>query len=179
MRRTCRSACAPRWRASSAAAPRPGPTFPPCGYTRAVVDEALRLYPPAWVITRRALEADTVAGVDVPAGSLVILSPWLLHRRPQRWPDAERFDPGRFLGGGSRPGGGAGPAAREAGYVPFGAGPRLCIGRDLALVEAVLVLATLLRDREVVRPPGVPAPRVDALVTLRPRGGLPLLMRPV
>jgi cytochrome P450 len=147
---------------------------PALGYTRAVVDEALRLYPPAWVITRRALEPDTVAGVDVPAGSLVILSPWLLHRRPQRWPDADRFDPGRFLAGES-----AGPAAREAGYVPFGAGPRLCIGRDLALVEVVLVLATLLRDREVVRPPGAPAPRVDALVTLRPRGGLPLLLRPV
>ena len=157
---------------------------PALGYARAVVDEALRLYPPAWVITRRALEADTVAGVDVPAGSLVILSPWLLHRRPQRWPDADRFDPGRFLAGGSGgpgpgPAGGTGPAAREAGYLPFGAGPRLCIGRDLALVEVVLVLATLLRDREVVRPPGVPAPRVDALVTLRPRGGLPLLLRPV
>jgi cytochrome P450 len=146
---------------------------PALTWTRAVVDEALRLYPPAWVVTRRAVEPDTVAGVDVPAGTLVILSPWLLHRRPGSWPEPERFDPGRFLGFDA-----AGPAAREAGYVPFGAGPRLCIGRDLALVEAVLVLATLLQDREVARPPGAAEPAVDALVTLRPRGGLPLVLRP-
>ena len=141
--------------------------------TRAVVDEALRLFPPAWVITRRALAADVVAGVEVPAGTLAVLSPWLLHRRPERWPDPERFDPARFLGRTSE-----GPAATDAGYLPFGAGPRLCIGRDLALVEAVLVVAALLRDREVARPAGAPEPRVDALVTLRPRGGLPLLLRP-
>jgi cytochrome P450 len=139
-------------------------------YTRAVVDEALRLYPPAWVITRRAVESDRVAGVDIPAGTLVILSPWLLHRRPDRWPDPERFDPDRFAGGA--------PTARDTAYLPFGAGPRLCIGRDLALVEVVLILAALLRDREVMSPPGAPPPRVDALVTLRPRGGLPLLLRP-
>jgi cytochrome P450 len=150
---------------------------PALRHTRAVVDEALRLFPPAWVITRRALADDVVAGVEVPAGTLVLLSPWLLHRRPDRWPDPDRFDPQRFLGGASRPGDLAGPAAVEAGYLPFGAGPRLCIGRDLALVEAVLVVAALLRDREVARPPGAPEPRVDALVTLRPRGGLPLLLR--
>jgi cytochrome P450 len=145
--------------------------------TRAVVDEALRLFPPAWVITRRALADDVVAGVEVPAGTLAILSPWLLHRRPARWPDPDRFDPARFLGGANGRAGPAGPAAVDAGYLPFGAGPRLCIGRDLALVETVLVVAALLRDREVVRPPGAPEPRVDALVTLRPRGGLPLLLR--
>jgi cytochrome P450 len=148
--------------------------LPALPYTRAVVEEALRLYPPAWVITRRALAGDVVAGVEVPAGTLAVLSPWLLHRRPACWPDPDRFDPARFLGSGAP----AGPAAADAGYLPFGAGPRLCIGRDLALVEAVLVVAALLRDREVARPPGAPEPRVDALVTLRPRGGLPLLLRP-
>ncbi|WP_143448358.1 cytochrome P450 [Kineosporia sp. A_224] len=142
-------------------------------YTRAVVDEALRLYPPAWVITRRALADDVVSGVAIPAGTLVVLSPWLLHRRPQSWPDPRRFDPGRFLGDAppSR-----GPARGD--YVPFGAGPRLCIGRDMAVVESVLVLAGLLRDRTVTRPAGVAPPSVDALVTLRPRGGLPLRLTP-
>jgi cytochrome P450 len=136
-------------------------------YTRAVVDEALRLYPPAWVVTRRALADDVVSGVEIPAGTLVVVSPWLLHRRAADWPDPERFDPTRFLGR-RAPGGG---------YLPFGAGPRLCIGRDVALVQAVLVLAALLRDRRVVRPPGAPEVRVDALVTLRPRGGLLLQLQ--
>ncbi|HYJ75257.1 MAG TPA: cytochrome P450 [Kineosporiaceae bacterium] len=137
-------------------------------WTRAVVDEALRLYPPAWIVTRRALEAGVVAGVDVPAGTLVLVSPWLLHRRAADWPEPERFDPSRFLE--RRP-----PAGD---YVPFGAGPRLCIGRDVALVQSVRILAELLRDRRVVRPAGAPAVRVDALVTLRPRGGLPLAIVP-
>lgn len=130
-------------------------------YLRAVVDESLRLFPPAWVITRKALADDVVAGVAVPAGTLVIVCTWALHRDPALWQDPEEFRPERFL-----------DAPRADHYVPFGAGPRLCIGRDLALVEEVLVLATLLRTH-TVRPAG-PPPRVDALVTLRPRGGLPL-----
>lgn len=139
--------------------------------TRAVVDEALRLYPPAWVITRRAVDADVIAGVAVPAGTLVILSPWLLHRRPADWPDPLRFDPGRFLPP-------EGSAAPRGSYLPFGLGPRLCIGRDLALAEAVLVLATLLRGRRVTRPPGIATPHPEALVTLRPHNASPLLLAP-
>jgi cytochrome P450 len=135
-------------------------------WTRAVVDEVLRLYPPAWVVTRRALGDDVVAGVEVPAGTLILVSPWLLHRRVADWPEPERFDPGRFLR--HRP--------PRGGYMPFGAGPRLCIGRDVALVQTVRILAELLRDRHVVRPAASPAVRVDALVTLRPRGGLPLAL---
>jgi cytochrome P450 len=138
-------------------------------WTRAVVDEVLRLYPPAWVVTRRTLEDDIIAGVEVPAGTLVIVSPWLLHRRVADWPEPERFDPSRFLGQASnRP--------PTAGYLPFGAGPRLCIGRDVALVQTVRILAELLRDRRVVRPADACAVRIDALVTLRPRGGLPLAL---
>jgi cytochrome P450 len=140
--------------------------LPALRYTRAVLDEALRLYPPAWVITRRAEAADELDGVAIPAGTLVMLSPWLLHRRAATWPDPEAFDPTRFL---ARDG-------RREGYLPFGAGPRLCIGRDFALVEATLLLAALLRDRTVVRPAGAAVPRVEALVTLRPRHGLPLLL---
>jgi cytochrome P450 len=144
--------------------------------TRAVVDESLRLYPPAWVITRLAAGPDDLAGVLIPAGTLVILSPWLLHRRPADWPEPERFDPGRFADAGGRDA--VRSAAPGATYLPFGLGPRLCVGRDLALAEAVLVLATLLRGRRVDRPPGARPPRPQALVTLRPRGGQPLLLTP-
>ena len=140
-------------------------------YTRQVVDESLRLYPPAWVLTRRAEEDDEVSGIAVPAGTLAIISPWLLHRRRDQWPDPLRFDPGRFAGDRS--------AAPRGDYLPFGVGPRLCIGRDFALVECVLALATLLRRWRVapLRRDGAEVrPRVDALVTLRPRGGLPLTL---
>lgn len=135
---------------------------------RAVVDEGLRLYPPAWVITRRALADDVVDGVRLPAGTLVITSPWVHHRRADLWPDPLRFDVDRWLGDE--------PGARREGYIPFGAGPRLCIGRDFAVVESVVVLAELLRDRTVA--PAGPRPGVVASVTLRPRGGMHLAARP-
>ncbi len=135
---------------------------------RAVVDEGLRLYPPAWVITRRALADDVVDGVALPQGTLVIISPWVHHRRGDLWPDPSRFDVDRWLG---EPAGG-----RREGYIPFGAGPRLCIGRDFAVVESVVVLAELLRDRTVA--PAGPRPGVVASVTLRPKGGMYLAARP-
>ena len=149
--------------------------LPALPYTRAVVDEALRLYPPAWVVTRRALADDVVDGVAVPAGTLVVLSPWLLHRRAASWPDPGRFDPERFLASDAV---GSPRGAFRGDYLPFGAGPRLCIGRDVALVQAVLILAALLRGRRVVLPDAAVPVRVDALVTLRPRGGLPLRLVP-
>lgn len=140
-------------------------------YTRSVVDEALRLFPPAWVVTRRAEVDDVVAGVAVPAGTLVILSPWLLHRRAADWPAPLSFDPSRFAADRS--------ATPRGAYLPFGLGPRLCIGRDFALVETVLTLAALLRGHRVGLPAAagrVRRPGVEAAVTLRPRGGLPLVV---
>ena len=112
----------------------------PLRYTRAVVDECLRLYPPAWVITRRALEPDVLGGCAIPTGATVIVAPYVMQRDARLWPDPLRFAPERFLAG----------AATETSrgpmtYLPFGAGPRLCIGRDLALLEAPLVIATLAR----------------------------------
>jgi cytochrome P450 len=153
--------------------------LPALAGVRRVVEESLRLYPPAWVLSRRALAADVIAGVPVPAGTVVIISPWLLHRRPQSWPDPERFDPARF-----DPARFSGSASAPRGdYLPFGLGPRLCIGREFALVETVLVLATLLQRVRVgvVPRPGVgptPRPATRALVTLRPLGGLPLVVAP-
>lgn len=140
-------------------------------YTRAVVDECLRLYPPAWLISRRALAPDVLAGYEVPEGTVVIISPTLVHRDPALWPDPDAFDPGRFLG----------PRRDDVerrGYLPFGAGPRLCIGRDFALLEAVLLVARLVGRFEVQ--PVTPGPvRVHRGVTGRPQGGLPARVRAV
>jgi cytochrome P450 len=135
-------------------------------WARAVLEESLRLYPPAWVISRRACEDDTVAGVEVRAGTLVVMSPWAMHRRASSWRDPLSFRPERFAAGEVVP--------REA-YLPFGAGPRLCIGREFALTEAVVVLASVARRWRVG--PGPVDVRPKASVTLHPRGGLTLPVR--
>jgi cytochrome P450 len=134
-------------------------------YTRAVIDETLRLYPPAWLITRSALDGDVIDGVEIPAGSLLITSPWLVHRHPALWPQPEEFRPERFLG-----------EVDRFAHIPFGAGPRLCIGRDFSYVEAVLMVAELARRFTVRMPPGAELPEGEPLVTIRPRGGMPLLV---
>ncbi len=105
--------------------------------TRAHVDEALRLYPPAFMLTREAIAADEVAGRPVAAGTVVVISPWVLHRHRRLWSAPDSFDPSRFLPGA--------PAVDRFAYLPFGAGPRICVGATFALTEAVLVLARLLR----------------------------------
>jgi cytochrome P450 len=138
--------------------------LPRLHFTRAVFDEALRLYPPAWLITRKALAPDEIGGHAVPAGALVIISPYVIHRRPEHWPEAEAFRPARFLDGQ------AGAAPRFA-YLPFGGGPRLCIGNTFALVEGVLVLATVAQRCRLRHASGHSV-EADPLVTIRPRGGL-------
>jgi cytochrome P450 len=138
-------------------------------FTRAVIDECLRLYPPAWVITRRSLQPDVLGGCRVPTNATVILSPFVTQRDPRHWPRPESFEPERFLGA---PGSdvGSGPLT----YLPFGAGPRLCIGRDLALLEAPLVVASIARHLRFAVPRSAGA-RLDFGVTLRPQGGLPAI----
>lgn len=110
----------------------------PC--TRAHVDETLRLYPPAFLIVREAVADDpilaTMAGTDIRAGTVIIISPWVLHRHHRFWRDPDDFNPDRFLAANS-------PPDRYT-YLPFGAGPRICVGAQFALTEAVLVLARLL-----------------------------------
>ena len=133
-------------------------------WTRAVVDEALRLYPPAWVLSRRAYGPDVIGGHEVPAGTLVIISPWLVHRRNPPWADPLAFRPERFLD----------PAAVRSAYLPFGQGPRLCIGREFALGEMVLVLAELLREHRVDVPARWSRPAAQAQVAVHARGGMPL-----
>lgn len=134
-------------------------------WTRSVVDEALRLFPPAWALSRRSLGPDVIGGREVPAGTLAIISPWLIHRRADPWTDPLAFRPERFLDGVAR-----------AGYLPFGQGPRLCIGREFALGEMVLVLSELLRDHRLDVPPGWTRPSAQAQVAVHPRGGMPLVV---
>jgi cytochrome P450 len=135
-------------------------------WTRAVVDEALRLFPPAWALSRRSHAPDVIGGHEVPAGTLVIVSPWLLHRRAETWTDPLAFRPERFLD----------PGAGRAGYLPFGQGPRLCIGREFALGEMVVVLSELLRDHRLSVPAGWTRPAAQAQVAVHPRGGMPLVV---
>ena len=104
---------------------------------RAHVDEALRLYPPAFLIVREALGPDVIAGRRVAAGTVVSVSPWVLHRHRKLWDDPDRFNADRFMPGAAAP--------DRYSYMPFGAGPRICVGAQFALTEAVLVLARLLR----------------------------------
>ncbi len=140
-------------------------------YTQQVYEEALRLYPPAWLITRRALGADQVGGVTVPAGTLMIISPYVMHRRPDIWPEPEVFNPARFDPSQS-------PKRHRFAFIPFGGGPRLCIGNRFAMIEAKLILALVSRRFSLDLPPGQDV-TVEALVTLRPKDGLMMRVAPL
>jgi cytochrome P450 len=138
-------------------------------YTRAVIDETMRLYPPAWLVPRTAQTADNIRGTEIPAGATMLISLHSVHRHPAFWPDADRFDPERFLE--------AGQVQREA-YLPFGDGPRQCIGVNLAMMEMQLIVAMTVQayQRQMlpevqVKPKPLPALRPDRslLMTLTPR----------
>ncbi|MCP2336071.1 cytochrome P450 [Actinomadura rupiterrae] len=139
-------------------------------YTATVIQEAMRLYPPVWILTRVAQQDDVVGGYHVPAGSDVLISPYTLHRHPGYWSEPDRFDPDRFDP--------ALPNERPRyAYIPFGAGPRFCVGNNLGMLEATFVLALLSRDLRLSTVPGyrvVPEP----MLSLRVRGGLPMIVRP-
>jgi cytochrome P450 len=137
-------------------------------WTRAVVDEALRLFPPAWALSRRVQREDVIGGRAVPAGTQVIVSPWLLHRRADVWPDPSSFRPERFLDG---------PPAARTGYLPFGQGPRLCIGREFALGEMAIVLSRVLGAHRLEVPEGWQRPVPRAQVAVHPQGGMPLVLK--
>jgi cytochrome P450 len=128
-------------------------------YTRAVVSEALRLYPPAFAIVRQAIAADRAGDLAIPPGAVVMIAPWVLHRHRGRWRAPDAFDPARFLPD-------APPVDRFA-YLPFGAGPRVCIGAQFALTEATLMLAALIQAFRVDVDRHRPALPL-AVVTTRP-----------
>lgn len=125
-------------------------------YLTAVVKETMRLYPPAWIIGRRALEPDRIGDTEIPTQSVVAISPYTLHRHPRYWNEPEAFEPRRFISDEIE-------RRREPfSYIPFGAGPRTCIGSNLALVEAPLLIGRLLQryaltleNTEPVQPRGI------------------------
>jgi cytochrome P450 len=142
--------------------------YPRLQYVEMVLAESMRMFPPAWAVSRYALEDVSVGGYDVPKGAVVAVSQYVMHHDARFWPDPERFDPQRFA-----------PDAKAArpkyAYFPFGAGPRICIGEGFAWMEGVLILATLAQTRRLdllskrVRP--------QASITLRPRGGISMRVR--
>jgi cytochrome P450 len=137
--------------------------------TRAVVEETIRLYPPIAAISRVALDHDELNGEQVRPGSLIVISPYVLHRHRLLWNSPDAFDPRRFLGD-----------AREAidrfAYLPFGAGPRKCIGSTFSLQEATIVLAMVARHFSFeLKPDHVVWPLLQ--VTLRPANGLPMIVK--
>jgi len=153
-----------------AAGERPSPSLAEMeqlSYTRNVVDEALRLYPPGWLLSRRTIAADTLAGYTVPAGTDVLLCPYLLHRHPRYWKEPEAFRPERF------------DAEHESerprfAYMPFAAGPRHCIGESLALFEMYMHLYKVARRYRLRYVPERPL-ELEAQINLRTK--YPLMMK--
>lgn len=138
-------------------------------FTRALVDETLRMYPPVHVFSRQALGEDELSGTHVPKGSFMTISSWLLHRHKKLWEEPERFDPDRFMPERSS-------QVRPFSYIPFGAGPRICMGKHFGIMEAVLLLALFAQRFDLELKPGhqvVPLGRM----TLRPREGMPMIIR--
>jgi cytochrome P450 len=136
--------------------------------TRAVLEEAMRLYPPVATLTRRARLADVAAGVEIPAGALVVIPPYVIHRHKKLWDQPNRFMPERFL-----------PGSRERidrhAFLPFGAGPRVCVGLQFAMVEAMIALSVLTRALRFDYA-GANEPEPMQRITLRPKDGMPMMV---
>ncbi len=139
-------------------------------YTRMVLEEALRLYPPAWVFERQAVTADVLGGHPIEAGAIVGLSPYVLHRHPDHWENPEGFDPERFRPERSE------KRARYA-YLPFGGGPRTCVGNHFAMMEAQILLSMIVREHRLELDSSHPVV-LDPVITLRPKNGIKMRRRP-
>ena len=140
-------------------------------YLRQILDEALRLYPPVPRMEREAVSADELSGHAIRRGEIVSLWPWLIHRHERLWDDPDRFDPERFAPGRER-------ARHRFQYLPFGGGPRVCVGARFATVEALVILAHWLAARRFALPEGAIVEPLGS-VTLRPKGGLPVQVTPI
>ncbi len=138
--------------------------LPNLTYTRMIIEEAMRLYPPAWMFARVSVNPDVIGGFDVPAGSLIMLSPYVTHHLPSIWNDPEKFDPGRFTPeqAGTR---------HKYAYLPFSGGPRICIGNSFAMMEAQLIMAMIVQKYQFHTVPGREVTPL-ARATMRPFPGV-------
>ena len=143
--------------------------LPRLSYTHMVLEETMRLYPPAIGFNRKALANDEVGGYTVPARTLIWLSPYATHRHPDFWENPEVFDPERFSPERST-------GRQHFAYFPFGGGPRLCIGSNFAMMEAQLILAPIAQRYRLRLMPGQRV-EPEVLLTMRPRNGLPMLLQ--
>lgn len=152
---------------------RPGfDDVPNLRYARDVIAESMRLYPPAWVVGRRAAEPTTLGPWQVPKGAIVLASQWITHRDPRFWREPEAFRPERWSNGETAD-------QPKFAYFPFGGGTRTCIGEPFAWTELVLVLATIARRRRFSATPGLTALTAQPSVTLRPAGPVPMVVHAV
>ena len=139
-------------------------------YTNQVLDESMRIYPSVWNVERVALEDDVLDGYHIPKGTIVAVCPWTLHRHPKRWPSPKVFDPERFTD--------EAIAARDRwDFLPFGAGPRVCIGNAFAKMEAKLLLTSILARWDIELDPKAEIV-AEAGITLRPKHGVPVRLTP-
>lgn len=142
--------------------------LPRLPYAEKVIKEAMRLYPPAWIVDGRiALKATQVRGYPVPKGAYLSMSQWVMHRDPRYFPDPEHFDPDRWDETFTR-------GLPKYAYFPFGGGPRLCIGNSFAMMEAVLILATIAQRYQLSLVPGQPVVPQPS-ITLRPKYGVRMM----
>ncbi len=139
------------------------------GYCKQVMYEALRLYPPVWLFSRKALEDDKVGEYNIPAGSDIFISPYFLHRRADLWPKPEDFDPGRFAEANAKD-------RHRTAYIPFSAGPRRCIGDVFATVEIQIHMSTIARRIALKT---VDEPRIELEAAINLRNKHPIMMMPV
>ena len=139
---------------------------PKLDYISRVFEETLRMYPPVWTLSREAIADDVVGGHHIPKGSTVQICPYAMHRNPDLWPEPERFDPDRFL-----------PEEVEKrdrySYIPFGGGPRVCLGKRFAMMEAPILIAMVVQRYTMTSLSDAPV-EAEPMITLRPKGGVPV-----
>jgi cytochrome P450 len=138
---------------------------------RRILDETMRLYPPAIFVTREAMADDQLGDIAVRKGDLLVFYPWIIHRHRALWTNPDQFDPGRFSAENKA-------KMHRFQYIPFGAGPRICVGARFAVTEALIVLACWLSQKRFAIPAGF-NPDPAGSITLRARGGMPLNVVPI